>query len=178
MFVYIYIFKYLYWMRKKRKSIMTNWHVAGVKLCRTVWIFKRKKRKSIMTNGHVAGVKLCRTVWIFKPSKIQWNPSSLREKFCNINEDVFKRVIGILLNWHLSTGILSKLSLWKYPLECVNLLGYTNYSLKLVAYVAKFSQSITKRLLTYHVPRRLYQKPIPGGPRNWEWIFIPFPPSP
>ena len=70
------------------------------------------------------------------------------EKFCNIN-DVLKRVIGTLVNWHISVGILTKTACYywnsnpgkltyfsryfdedsllfslKYLLKCVNLPGF------------------------------------------------------
>ena len=45
-----------------------------------------------------------------------------REKLCNI-DDTFRRVIGILVNWHISTDIWRgyiAISTLKYPTKCVN----------------------------------------------------------
>ena len=68
------------------------------------------------------------------------------QKFCNRN-DTLKRVIGIPLNWHISTGIstmIAELSSSKYPLEttfkmsfllqkcsqCLDLLSYLLFSMR------------------------------------------------
>ena len=71
---------------------------------------------------------------------LKWlrNHSITERKFCNIN-DTLKRVIGIPVNWHVWTGILTRLARYPRQNTCWNLL--INYdprdSLQRAVYVAK-----------------------------------------
>ena len=69
------------------------------------------------------------------------------EKFCNMH-GTFKRVFGILVNWRISVGILTRIARYPYQNTCWNVTIYLdlNNLLKCVVYVAKlFSVGILSK---------------------------------
>ena len=62
-----------------------------------------------------------------------------RDKFKQI-DDTFKRVIGILVNLHISTDILTRMARYPRQNTCLNVSVYYDFNdpLKRVVYVAEF----------------------------------------
>ena len=105
--------------------------------------------------------------WDKNASRLHW------EKFGNKISDAFKGVIGILVYWHISTGILTRIPCYprRNTLWNVSIYKDPNDSLKRVVYVAECFQRSESKVGVGFTEKKVLPFPFTlNGIRSW-WQF-------